>query len=94
MMHRSVVALGALLLVVVVGPAVTAQSPPASPGPSSQRVDVPEAGIAVAFPEDWLVRVSLARHVVELPPGLTGTTKAYVWNVVEAYPASTDGLTR
>ena len=86
-MHRSVVALGALLLIIGVGPVVTAQSPPASPNPSpgSQRVAVPEAGVALAFPDDWLVRVPLVRHAVVLPPGLEGTTEAYVWDVVEAY---------
>ena len=81
MMHRSVVALGALLLVIGVGPAVTAQSPPASPVPGSQAVGVPEADVSMAIPDGGVGLVRDFRTVVAVvDPATPGFPDASLMN--------------
>ncbi len=63
----------------------------ASAGPVSielvgelQRVEVPEAGIAVSFPADWDVEVKMEPQEVALPPGYEDAPPATEWSVVYA----------
>ena len=58
MRRLTIALLATFLLSIGAGPAV-AQSPAPSldPEPVPQRVEVPEAGIAVTFPDDWAVEV-------------------------------------
>jgi len=58
MMSRLTIALLAtFLLSIGAGNAALAQSPSPSPTALTQRVEAPEAGIAVTFPDDWVVEV-------------------------------------
>lgn len=88
-MRRSVSASMLTLLLMASAGIVTAQEPGQSPGPGSQRVEIPEAGISLAFPDDWSAVVQMVREQAELPPELSGSAPVDRWIVVDA--AAPDG---
>jgi hypothetical protein len=66
------------LLITGAVPIVTAQSP--SPGPVSGRVEMPELGVTVTFPEDWELDIRLEpdQAPAELGPD------AMQWRILDA----------
>ncbi len=77
------------LFAVGVGGAVVAQEPQSSPDPGSDRIEIPEAGMVMAFPEHWSVVVQMVRDEAELPPELSESRAVDFWTVLEA--AAPDG---
>ena len=83
-MRRSVMVILVMSLLALSFGTATAQDPEASPGPEPQRVEVPEAGIALSFPADWSVVVQMVRDEAELPAELNASESVDLWLVLQA----------
>jgi hypothetical protein len=85
MMRRSMSAmlLTCLLVAVTSGPGLT-QSGLAEEGATAQRIEVPEAGISVAFPATWSVVTRMVREQARLPSDSGEAATTDVWVVLEA----------
>ena len=81
-MRRAIMVMMAAVLLTAAG--VAAQEPASDPGSDPQRQEIPEAGIAVAFPSDWNVVVQMVREEAILPPELSDAEPVDLWVVVEA----------
>lgn len=92
MLNRTIMTVLATMAAVVItahASAVAAQAQVSGTGPDDERVEIPEAGVAVAFPGDWSVVVQMIREVADLPPELGEAEPVDRWIVVEA--AASDG---
>ncbi len=83
-MCRSIAVFLMVSLLALSGAVTSAQEPGASPEPEWQRVEVPEAGMALTFPGDWSVVVQMVRHSAELPAALGASDPVDLWVVVQA----------
>lgn len=72
------------LLVPIAAQVTVAESSSPDPGAALSRVDVPEAGISLAFPEGLSVNVVMEREEVDLPPEAAESGPVYVWVVLSA----------
>jgi hypothetical protein len=63
--------------------AMLAQSSSPSPEAAGQRVEVPEAGLALTLPKDWEVRVRMQAMEVEVPSWAEGLASA--WQALDSW---------
>jgi len=84
MMRRLIVLVLAVALASMSAATVAAQEPEADPETSAERVEAPEAGIAMTFPGEWSVVVQMVRHEAELPAELSESAPVDFWIVMEA----------
>jgi hypothetical protein len=84
MMRRLIVLVLAAALASMSAATVAAQEPEADPETSAERVEAPEAGIAMTFPGEWSVVVQMVRHEAELPAELSESAPVDFWIVMEA----------
>ena len=88
-MRRPIAMVLTTILLTTSAAAAVAQEPEPIPDPGSQRVEVTEAGIALAFPDDWSTVVQMVREEAILPPQLSGADPVDRWVVLES--AAPDG---
>jgi hypothetical protein len=91
MTRRTSVAVLSAMLLTASTAGVAAQGPESDAGPQPQRVEVPEAGIVVAFPSDWSVVVQMIRDEAEIPPELSEAGPVDRWIVLDAAAPDSSG---
>ena len=67
------------------GGVATAQDETDAADPATfERVEVPEAGIAISFPSHWSIKMKMERELSDLPPEVPAGGPARLWDVLIA----------